>query len=147
MRAVCAVSLEAISVSPDENLILADNAGKNSAVGHLLDFGPLSQIEAFVALTVTHRASPMAGRPWRNCKRRSGIMKESLRYHFDAPSALAGRCRNKNAAGNVKFPASRIQDGLGYKDRKAMDITTLLIIVVIVLLLGGGGFYCRGRWW
>ena len=41
--AVCAVSLEAISVSPDENLILADNAGKDSAVGHLLDFGPLDK--------------------------------------------------------------------------------------------------------
>ena len=64
-----------------------------------------------------------------------------------AHHALAGRGRNKNAAGNVKFPASRIQDGLGYKDRKAMDMTTLLIIVVIVLLLGGGGFYGRGRWW
>ena len=44
--AVCAVSLEAISCSPHEDGILADNAGKNSAVGHLLDFGPLSQIEA-----------------------------------------------------------------------------------------------------
>ena len=43
--AVCAVSLEAISVSPDEDVILADNAGKNSAVGHLLDFGPLSKIQ------------------------------------------------------------------------------------------------------
>jgi hypothetical protein len=41
--AVCAVSLEAISGSPDEDVILADNAGKNSAVGHVLDFGPLSQ--------------------------------------------------------------------------------------------------------
>jgi hypothetical protein len=40
--AVCAVSLEAIAVSPDEDVTLADNAGKNSAVGHLLDLGPLS---------------------------------------------------------------------------------------------------------
>ena len=31
--AVCAVSLEAIAVSPHEDVTLADNAGKNSAVG------------------------------------------------------------------------------------------------------------------
>ena len=41
VRACCAVSLEAISVSPDEDAIFADNAGKDFAVGHLLDFAPL----------------------------------------------------------------------------------------------------------
>ena len=41
VRADCAVSLEEISVSPDEDAIFTDNAGKDSAVGHLLDFSPL----------------------------------------------------------------------------------------------------------
>ena len=59
--AVCAVSLEAISVSPNENVILADNAGKNSAVRRVLEFGPLSQIEAVVVLIVAHRAPPDGG--------------------------------------------------------------------------------------
>jgi hypothetical protein len=46
VRAVCIVSLEAISISPDEDAVLIDNASEDSTVGRCLDFDPLDQIEA-----------------------------------------------------------------------------------------------------
>ncbi len=61
MRAVCTVSLKAISISPDEDAGFTDDSSEDAAVGRRRDFGPLSEIEASVVLNVAHRATRGVG--------------------------------------------------------------------------------------
>ena len=94
VRAVCTVSLKPISVSPDEDAGFADNASKDSAVGHVLDFDPLGQIEALSILIVAHRVPRVAGNTHLTC----GVPFAQKDDRFVQAKFWTGPCNDREAA-------------------------------------------------